>query len=74
MSAICSHLGCIVREKSRGGGYECPCHGSDFDAQGRVLSGPAPRGMIWYEISLASDGRLMVDTAKTVSTGTRFSV
>jgi Rieske Fe-S protein len=74
MSAICSHLGCIVREEASGRGYMCPCHGSGFDEQGRVLSGPAPRGLDWLEISLAADGRLMVDTAKTVPPGTRFTV
>lgn len=74
VSAICTHLGCILSEKAQGGGYECPCHGSDFDEYGRVLSGPAPRGLDWLELSLAADGRLMVDTAKSVSLGTRFNV
>lgn len=74
VSAICTHLGCILSEKAQGEGYECPCHGSDFDEYGRVLSGPAPRGLDWLELSLAADGRLMVDTAKSVSLGTRFNV
>lgn len=74
MSAVCTHLGCVLRERSGSGGYECPCHGSFFDEEGHVLSGPAPRGMLWHEMSLAADGRLMVDVSKTVSTGTRFDV
>ena len=74
ISAICSHLGCIVSENPRGDGFTCPCHGSEFDASGRVLSGPAPRGLDWVEISLAADGSLMVDTAKSVSPESRFHV
>jgi cytochrome b6-f complex iron-sulfur subunit len=73
MSGICTHLGCILSEKGSSG-YQCACHGSDFDEQGRVLSGPAPRGMDWLEVSLAADGRLMVDAARTVSMGTRLDV
>ena len=73
MSATCTHLGCILSEKP-GGGYKCPCHGSDFDERGLVLSGPAPRGMDWLEISMAADGRLMVDTGRIVNAGTRYNV
>lgn len=74
ISSICSHLGCIVSEEGSAESFTCPCHGSRFDEQGRVLSGPAPRGLAWLEMSLAADGSLMVDTAKTVSPGTRFNV
>jgi cytochrome b6-f complex iron-sulfur subunit len=74
VSAICPHLGCIVSEDPRADGFTCPCHGSQFDASGRVLSGPAPRRLDWVEISLAADGSLMVDTAKSVSPESRFHV
>lgn len=39
LSATCAHLGCAVRSVS--GRFRCPCHGSSFDADGRVTSGPA---------------------------------
>jgi Rieske Fe-S protein len=74
LSTVCTHLGCIVTEDAKSMGFMCPCHGSNFDAAGRVLGGPAPRGLDWLEISLAADGSLMVDTEKTVNPGTRFNV
>lgn len=72
ISAICTHLGCLVSENPKTEGFDCPCHGSKFDSKGAAVSGPAPRGLDWLEMSLAADGNLMVDSAKTVTSETRF--
>ena len=39
----CPHLGCTVKATEQG--FACPCHGSRFDREGRVLSGPAARSL-----------------------------
>jgi Rieske Fe-S protein len=41
-SAHCTHLGCRL-DRVIDGAVVCPCHGSRFDDQGRVLNGPAAR-------------------------------
>ncbi len=42
-SPICTHLGCHFTWNDKTENFECPCHGSVFDIDGKVLGGPAPR-------------------------------
>ncbi len=73
ISTVCTHLGCIVTRQTHGG-FNCPCHGSIFDPLGKVIGGPAPKGLDWLEVSLSSDGQLVVDRVQTVPFGSRVSL
>jgi Rieske Fe-S protein len=69
ISAICPHLGCIVHRLPEGR-YECPCHGSKFNARGEVFSGPSPSGLPWIEVQRAPNGVLYANTSVVVPAGT----
>ncbi|MBI4406035.1 MAG: ubiquinol-cytochrome c reductase iron-sulfur subunit [Deltaproteobacteria bacterium] len=72
ISLTCTHLGCVVsRQANR---FDCPCHGSKFDSIGRVLSGPAPKALPWLKVFQLPDGKLVVNAARSVPTGTKFVV
>jgi ubiquinol-cytochrome c reductase iron-sulfur subunit len=43
--AVCTHLGCVPMGGGNYEGWLCPCHGSQFDASGRIRRGPAPTNL-----------------------------
>lgn len=58
-SAICTHLGCIVDWDGAKHEMVCPCHAGVFDVEGRVVSGPPPRALPFYQANVV-DGKIFV--------------
>jgi len=58
---VCTHLGCVpIANAGEFGGYYCPCHGSHYDASGRIRKGPAPLNLEVPVHSYLDDGTLVV--------------
>jgi cytochrome b6-f complex iron-sulfur subunit len=53
VSPICTHRGCTV--DVQGERLVCPCHGSTYDREGKVLKGPAQRALTRFRVSRAAD-------------------
>ena len=61
-SAVCTHLGCLVKWESAKREFLCPCHAAIFDAEGRVVSGPAPAPLPPYKVKEVG-GKVYVSSA-----------
>ncbi|CAD6995872.1 cytochrome b-c1 complex subunit Rieske, mitochondrial [Ceratitis capitata] len=58
---VCTHLGCVpIANAGDFGGYYCPCHGSHFDASGRVRKGPAPLNLAVPNYEFLDEDTLLV--------------
>merc|ERR1712123_494973 len=58
---VCTHLGCVpIANAGEFGGYYCPCHGSHYDASGRIRKGPAPLNLEVPFYEFPEEGMLVV--------------
>jgi len=58
---VCTHLGCVpIANAGDYGGYYCPCHGSHYDASGRIRKGPAPLNLEVPTYEFVDDETLLV--------------
>jgi len=64
----CVHLGCRVPECIPSQGFECPCHGSKYNAHGEYAAGPAPRNLDRFGVSENAAGEMIIDTGTIVQT------
>lgn len=54
---VCTHLGCLYKWVGTNNRFECPCHGSKFQADGAYIEGPAPRSLDQFAMAaLDADG------------------
>jgi menaquinol-cytochrome c reductase iron-sulfur subunit len=90
ISAVCTHLGCTVNlyklsapeEVTTLSGdkivqkweFHCPCHGSKYRGDGSVYAGPAPRDLPHWQLGMAPDGNIEVDTGNEVDKGEHLTV
>jgi len=90
ISAVCTHLGCTVRAEALSQvvtttvegaplrmthKFMCPCHGSAYSGVGGNVSGPAPKPLAWFHLSVSpDDGQLVVDLAQEVGRDFRLTV
>lgn len=59
----CTHLSCIVIwEEDQ---FRCPCHGSAFTTEGKVISPPAPHPLTALEVQI-DNGQVRIDTGKQI--------
>lgn len=52
INAVCTHLGCVVPWNRAANKYMCPCHGSQYDATGKVIRGPAPLSLALAHVQI----------------------
>lgn len=53
LSAVCTHLGCIVQWVKNKQHFLCPCHAGQFATDGSVLSGPPPKPLAKIPLSVS---------------------
>ncbi len=63
---VCTHMGCTVEWKADQNRFVCPCHGSQYDAQGHVVHGPARRNLPLITVIAKQDQIRLVDRAPAI--------
>jgi cytochrome b6-f complex iron-sulfur subunit len=55
INAVCTHLGCVVPWNNSENKFICPCHGSQYNSEGKVVRGPAPLSLPLAHATVADD-------------------
>jgi len=58
INAVCTHLGCVVPWNGAENKFICPCHGSQYNNQGKVVRGPAPLSLALVHADV-DDGKVL---------------
>ena len=65
INAICTHLGCVVPWNAAENKFKCPCHGSQYNATGKVVRGPAPRSLALSHVAVEDDKMVITPWTET---------
>ncbi|MEO0488785.1 MAG: cytochrome b6-f complex iron-sulfur subunit [Cyanobacteria bacterium P01_A01_bin.123] len=60
INSVCTHLGCVVPWNANESKFICPCHGSQYDATGKVVRGPAPLSLALAHTEVSDDGTVIL--------------
>ncbi|NEQ45133.1 MAG: cytochrome b6-f complex iron-sulfur subunit [Leptolyngbya sp. SIOISBB] len=58
INSVCTHLGCVVPWNASENKFMCPCHGSQYDATGKVVRGPAPLSLALAHADVTEDDKV----------------
>ena len=72
MTAVCTHMHCIVT--FAGQGFQCPCHNSTYDFNGNVTNPPAPLPLQHFACALDASDNVLVDPSMPVPSSTRLTI
>jgi cytochrome b6-f complex iron-sulfur subunit len=65
INAVCTHLGCVVPWSASENKFKCPCHGSQYDATGKVVRGPAPLSLALAKADVQDDKLIFSEWTET---------
>ncbi|WP_071518030.1 cytochrome b6-f complex iron-sulfur subunit [Geitlerinema sp. PCC 9228] len=60
LNAVCTHLGCVVPWEAAQDKFICPCHGSQYDREGKVIRGPAPLSLALVDVDVNQDDKVVL--------------
>ena len=60
ISAVCTHLGCVVPWNASENKFICPCHGSQYNNEGKVVRGPAPLSLALAHANVNDSGKVVL--------------
>lgn len=60
INAVCTHLGCVVPWNASENKFICPCHGSQYNNEGKVVRGPAPLSLALAHANVNDSGKVVL--------------
>lgn len=71
LNAVCTHLGCVVPWNAAEKKFKCPCHGSQYAKDGKVVRGPAPLPLALERVETDATGTVTLKSWKKEETDFR---